>query len=310
MITFSDVQSSDILNSLSPQQPYSFSFFGDAVDERGNTTIEFSHTHSKVHVHINYGFRKFELSANGSAWRINQFDNFIRQHPAQRILIDATTLNSIEMALLIRGYMDTQQSIIFDVLYAEPGAYAPKKDDSDLSNSHAFELSTSLLEESYTVPGFKHLLKSNKEAHVLIVAGFEKERLGALLNGIESHHVTDCTLIFGIPPFQPSMEIHSLMQNAPLLENKVIKTIDFAGANNPISTLRVIDRIKQSLAENEVLELAPIGPKPSTIACALYAAHDRSVGLRYDFPKPARNRTTGIGRSCLYTVKFQSATLK
>jgi hypothetical protein len=96
------------------------------------------------------------------------------------------------------------------------------------------------------------------------------------------------------------------MQNAPLLENKVIKTIDFSGANNPISTLRVIDRIKQSLAENEVLELAPIGPKPSTIACALYAAHDRSVGLRYDFPKPASNRTVGIGRSCLYSVLFKS----
>lgn len=302
MIEFTDVQSSNDLDSLSPLQPYLISFFGEIVDERGKATVGFLRSHSLAPIHLGYDFRKFELFVNNTPWRINQIDKYIRQVPAPRVLLDATTLNSIELALIMRGYMDAQKSVEFDILYAEPGEYAPKRDESDASNNHAFELSTNLLEESYTVPGFKHLLKSDKEAHVIIVAGFEKERLGALLNGIESHHIKECTLIFGIPPFQPSMEIHSLMQNAPLLDNKTIQTIDFTGANNPISTFRMIDSIKQSLGDNEVLELAPIGPKPSTLACALYAAHDKSVGLRYDFPKPAINRTVGIGRSCLYTA--------
>lgn len=302
MITFSDVLSSDNLDGLSPQQPYAVSFFGNEVDERGRATVEFSRAYSKNPIFANYDFKKFEISLNQVSYRINQIDKFIRQVPCSRILLDATTLNSVELALILRSYMDAQPTVKFDFLYAEPGGYAPKRDDSDASNSHAFELSTKLLEESCAVPGFKHLLKSDNKAHVLIVAGFENERLGALLNGLESHHVKECTLIFGIPPFKPSMEIHSLMQNAPLLENKSINTIDFVGANNPISTFRMIDRIKQSLANNEVLELAPIGPKPSTLACALYAAHDKSVGLRYDFPKPAIDRTVGVGRSCIYTA--------
>lgn len=302
MIMFTDVQSTNNLEKLSPDQPYSISFFGDVVDERGRATVSFSQLNSQVSMHLEYDFRKFELSVNSAPWRINQIDKFICQFPAQRVLLDATTLNCIELALIMRGYMDVQEAVEFDILYAEPGGYVPKYDESDASNNHAFQLSTSLLEESCTVPGFKTLLKSDKEAHVIIVAGFEKERLGALLNGLESHHIRECTLIFGIPPFQPSMEIHSLMQNSPLIDNKAIQTIDFTGANNPISTFRMIDRIKQSLDDDEVLELAPIGPKPSTVACALYAAHDRSIGLRYDFPKPAINRTVGIGRSCLYSV--------
>lgn len=302
MLIFTDVQSTNELDKLSPPQPYLISFFGDPVDERGKKTVDFSRHHSLAPTHIGYDFRKFELLINNEPCRVNQIEKYIRHVPSPKILLDATTLNGIEMALIMRTYMDAQVSIEFDVLYAEPGGYSPKRDDSDISNNHAFELSTSLLEESYTVPGFKRLLKSDTEAHVIIIAGFEKERLGALLNGIESHHIKACTLIFGIPPFQPSMEIHSLMQNAPLIDNKSIETIDFVGANNPISTFRIIDKIKQALADNEVLELAPIGTKPSTLACALYAAHDKSVGLRYDFPKPAINRTVGIGRSCLYTA--------
>jgi hypothetical protein len=302
MITFTDVQCGDAIEKLSPFELYPISFYGSAVDERGRATIDFLHSRSMESKHLEYDFTKFNLLIDNTSWRINQLDQYVKTAIAPKVLLDATTLNCIELALIIRAYMDAQEVVEFDILYAEPGGYAARCDESDISNNHTFQLSSNLLEESFTVPGFKPLLKSDKEAHVIIVAGFEKERLGALLNGLESHHVKECTLIFGIPPFQPSMEIHSLMQNSALIDNKAIQTIDFIGANNPISTFRTIKRIKESLSDTEILELAPIGPKPSTLACALYAAHDKSVGLRYDFPKPAIGRTIGIGRSCLYSI--------
>lgn len=302
MIKFSDFQVVNDLNNLNPPLPYQFAFSGHAVDKRGEASTSFTKEHSVNAMQLSYDFRKFELSIDDTTCKVNQIDKFMPNIKTSKVLLDATTLNSVELALIIRGYMDAQRDVEFDFLYVEPDEYSPKHDDLDASNSHAFSLSASLLEESFTVPGFKHLLKQGNEAHVLIIVGFEKERLGAMLNTMESHHVSDCTLIFGVPAFKPSMEIHSLMQNASLIDNNVIKTIDFVAANNPISTYKMIHHIKESLSDNEVLELAPMGPNPSTLACALYAAHDKSVSLRYDFPKPANNRTLGIGKASLYSV--------
>lgn len=302
MIEFSDIKIVDDMHVLRPEQNYELSFYGNVFDQRGQETRDFLKNNSQQSFHLEYKRESFSLFFSGNQYKIDKLDKFVEKNIVSKVLIDATTLNSVELALILRAYIDACPRIEFDILYAEPIEYTPKQDELDACNTHAFSLSADLLEDSISVPGFKHILKKGKEAHLLIMVGFEKERLGAMLNKIESHHINDCTIVFGVPAFKPSMEIHSLMQNATLLDNPIIRTIDFTGANNPVSTFRIINEVKRSLPENEILELAPIGPSPSSLACALYAAHDKTVGLRYDFPTLAENRTIGIGKCSLYSI--------
>ncbi|HVM62830.1 MAG TPA: hypothetical protein VMV72_18360 [Verrucomicrobiae bacterium] len=66
----------------------------------------------------------------------------------------------------------------------------------------------------------------------------------------------------------------------------------------------VFNRLQVWEDNSEGLTLAPFGPKPHTLAMALFAIH-RDAGMYYTQPKSYNpNYSSGFGRTWAYVVKW------
>ena len=287
-----------------PVRIYDRAFAGNPLDDRGRYSDNLIKTYSSNVHKATYKFEKYELEVDMCLWRANEMDKLAQSMPASSVLFDATTLNFPELLLLMRGYLLVKPEIEFGFIYAEPEIYRGIADIDN--NPHAFMLSESVESKLQPIPGFSPLLRpSYMQSHVVVFLGFEGHRLTSLLADSEAELVRRYSIVFGIPPFKAQWETHSLMENADILSKSEIEDIYYAGANNPRSNYNLIVQLFNTLSTSSILELAPLGTKPATIACALFAASHRGVGVRFDYPKQLPNRTQGIGRVHLFRVNAE-----
>lgn len=271
---------------------YTIAFSGNPIDDRGRfTTDTLDKKISKNH-HISYDAENFIIKINNEPIKANNSNYFYEKFEGESALLDATTLDVPELILLTKFLFSTCQRIGY--IYAEPESYKLKTIDN--GELHNFTLS-----ETYSpfmpIPGFTPELTTQKQGNLLVFLGFEPSRLSRALSPDEVAHIKTSSVVFGIPPFHASWEMHSLMQNAETLKEAQVKEVHFAGANDPLTTLNLIKQFAQSFdLSNERLILAPLGTKPAAIGVSLFSAIHDNVRIMYDFPKKLPDRTQGIGK--------------
>jgi hypothetical protein len=117
------------------------------------------------------------------------------------------------------------------------------------------------------------------------------------------------SVAFGVPAFKAGWEIDSMANNISVIRDQRIRgDVYFCGAENPKAVFELLNNVYGGLSRNERLILAPIGTKPHGIGVALFAAIRRKVGILYDHPRPAKDRTSQLGHWHLFSVEdFQAA---
>lgn len=282
---------------------YDLAFVGAPIDERGQASIEKAKVSAKEIVDVHYDQDQFSLSARGNIFPANPrgFRQFTEEFPATRLLIEATTLEFPEILLLIKAYLSVE-SLVIGFFYVEPESYEERV-GQDAEDLHAFALREGYRNFS-PIPGFTPMLSDSRKARLLAFVGFESTRLRRVLVEDEAARIKAFSVVFGVPPFQASWEMHSFMQNANVLKEPAMEEILFVSANSPRSAYHLIHKVARSCCpQSEVMTLAPLGTKPMSIGAALYAAQNSS-GIRviYDYPKTRSNCTRGIGKIHHYVV--------
>lgn len=293
------------LDTLSrPSWTYDVAFVGSPIDDRGRLSVNKATDAAIRAAEVSYDAESFALIVDGVDFAANNrgFRDLMSIYPATRILLDASTLEFPEMLLLIKAFLSAE-SLEIGFLYVEPDLYEERR-GPEAEDLHAFAL-----RDGYTafapIPGFTPMLSDTRKARLLAFVGFESTRLRRVVFEDEGSRINAFSVVFGVPPFRASWEMHAFMQNANILKEPTLEEVLFVGANNPRATYNLIRKVAGCCPNSEVMTLAPLGTKPMSIGAALYAAQ-YSTGIRviYDYPKTRPNCTRGIGKIHHYTVRI------
>lgn len=285
---------------------YKYAFRGTPLDDRGTHSCAVSAGAADAVHEVEYDVNRFQLVVGGTAYKASEAARFVADFGSNAVLLDATTLDFPELLLLTQFFIKGQANHI-GYLYVEPGGYREKLSESD---GHAFELSDGY-SPFHPIPGFTPVLSPQTPGRLLAFLGFESGRLSRVLSPDESAHIRSWSVAFGVPPFQASWEMHSIMQNIEVLEDAGAQQggkedVHFVGANDPLAAYDLIASTYAALqGGSERLVMAPLGTKPATISVALFAATHPGVRLMFDYPLRRTGRTQGVGRVHHYGISLR-----
>lgn len=231
-------------------------------------------------------------------------EDLFRSVRARSILLDATTLEFPEILYILAAYRMQSPRPRCGFFYVEPQGYKLKESNAHVVPGSAFDLSQGF-KDRHSLPPFTRLLSEANKAHLIAFLGFEGDRLMRELDSDDGFFYRQVSIVFGIPPFQPSWDLHALMAHSSLLDRPNTNIL-YCGANNPLSAYRLLRDAHQGLGAGDLnrLVVAPFGTKPMALGVALYCLDHDVLSPIYDFPMRKPDRTYGVNRRHWYEIEM------
>lgn len=299
MIRFLDIRIIEADERLTPER-YDVAFVGVPLDPRDQRTFDISFASAARTVITKYDPIAATLHLGGRAFRPTDRHRICEAFPGNTILIDGSSLNAVEILFLCRTFL-SQAGTQIGILYAEPENYLPDIGPEGANDTFSF---CERFEGSHAIPGFTRELRDDSRGWIVACVGYESDRLNRLLEEDDGAFIQQGTIVFGIPPYRISWEMHALLPHLGLMADSPEYEIVFAGANNPRAVyLEVKSAYAAAVAyDNSTLIVAPFGSKPSGIGAALFCCLRDDVRVAYDFPVRLQGRTVGVGVTYRYLV--------
>lgn len=283
---------------------FDMAFYGrEDLDDRSRYSAPQSRNLARRTALVQYDPLAYELKVGDVVFREDELEDLPRKFPATSIVIDATTMEFPEIALILRAYRRMAfkaPRCVF--IYTEPKEYVRRPANEDPRPGSAFDLTLAFRAKN-AIPTFTPMLSGNKKAHLVAFLGFEGARLSRILSDDDSTFYTEITVAFGIPPFQATWDMHALMANTRLIEQHG-PSVRFSGANNPRGAFLLLQEVHRGLTGSTCnrLAVAPFGTKPAAIGAALYCVEADAMRVVYDHPERKTGRTTGVHRTHWFEV--------
>ena len=276
-----------------------FSIVGPTIDERCGYCLEYLDGKTKVY-RVEYDSTNFILFINGSKTQINELPDYIRKEgwTDNAIIIDATSVNVVELLLLIDAFEKTNIHR-FEVLYAEPKNYGSQ--GTRPKNRRDFNLSVKY--DGYKGVPFFSKITRDFDAKVFC-CGYEVARIQ---NAIESLPIgtTDTYLLFGMPPFYVGWDMNAYYNHINFLVTENLHNIYYCGATNPLSVMMRLLDIYKTLQPDQNMFIAPVGTKPMSLAACLFLvkmSSSNKCAILFDHPEKRAARSKEVGEVNLYRI--------
>lgn len=278
---------------------FDMAFFGrEDLDDRSKFSAPQSRSLARRSALVSYNPLTFELTVDGDVFRADDLEDLPNKHPASSIVIDATTMEFPEIALILRAYRRMSHKpprCVF--IYTEPEEYVRRPSGDAPAVGSAFDLTLEFRAKN-AIPTFTPMLSGTNKAHLVAFLGFEGARLSRILGDDDGTFYTEVTVVFGIPPFQTNWDMHAFMANSRLIEQHN-PSVRFSGANDPRGAYLLLKEVHQGLRASGCnrLAVAPFGTKPAAIGAALYCVDTDALRTVYDHPERKAGRTRGVHRT-------------
>ncbi|MCK9366585.1 MAG: hypothetical protein M0P72_05500 [Metallibacterium scheffleri] len=287
-------------SAASTPETFDLVFVSQAIDERGSRSLEIARNSANHVVEVDYDPETFHLKLGDAAFRASDLDSIRQAFPGAMILLDATSLDPVEMLILSRAFLyNAEDRRRLGFVYAEPAHYKPATVAIGMDYAFTFADKFRGLK---SVPGFANELRDDEGGRLVACLGFEADRLDRILQDDDGNFIKHVTLIFGVPPYRTTWEMHALLPHERVISKHRSCELAFAGANNPKATYECLKESFQAIGQGERLIIAPLGSKPSSIGIALFACCRDNIRLKYDFPVKLEGRTEGVGAIHRYLV--------
>lgn len=205
----------------------------------------------------------------------------------KNILLDMSSLDHVLIMFLSKQLIERVTPKSFFAAYIRPKEYSRQ------SGTIGFSLCEQVLAVN-SVPGFTK--RESKKQTLCSFLGFEGIRLKSIL---ESVH--------GIEKFIPVVAFPS---GAPQWYNVTMwNSMDILQGENGTSAIRkcfsesvfeAVDLLQKNISPEEKLVLAPLGTRPHSMACAIFACLHRNCSIVYDYVIESQPRTKGIADVTIY----------
>ena len=275
---------------------------GKPVDDRGKAAIGFLEQNTDKLFLIDYDPEEFRLDIDGTSINAEEVASSLAVFINKSVILETSTLGFVEILLCCRGFKNLGVRDL-QFLYVEPQSYRnPRR--PQLLHKRDFELSDEV--RGYrAIPGATVMLSDRNKQKGVFFLGYEESRFDMVLEDYQMIRPNNCIVVFGVPAFQPGWEMDSFANNIRVIRQRNIEGgIYFCGAENPASTVDLLNELYSGLDPDEKLFIAPIGTKPSGIGVALFAGTNDNIGILYDHPKRSPGRSNQVSRWHLFSVAF------
>lgn len=206
----------------------------------------------------------------------------------KNVLIDLTSLQHSVIIVLLNVLCNKIKPAHLFAAYVKPEQYITR---DDLGN---YNLSISVSEPA-GIPG---LIRQQKNHEIVIpFLGFEGDRLHNIIDTMSYESIIP---VIGFPSEDPSWQFDSLRNCMQVLESScpdaVIRKCKSNSIYDAIATLEEIN----ILYPDKNFVLLPLGIRPHTAACGLWAAKHKNVRVLYDYVVETAKRSVGTGDAIVY----------
>jgi len=282
---------------------FDIAFYGrDDLDDRSRHSAALTRAAAKKSFQIRYDPSRFSLTVGDEVFKVDDLEDLFRKFRAQSLVIDATTMEFPEILYILSAYRLQPNRPRCGFFYVEPEGYKQRSENMSVVPGNAFDLSERFL-GNLQLPPFSRLLSNANKAHLVAFLGFEGDRLMRVLDADDGHFYEKVSIVFGIPPFQPSWDLHALMANSSLLERQNT-TVLYCGANNPRAAYMLLKDAHAGMVSSRTnrLSVAPFGTKPMALGAALFRLDHDILSPIFDHPVRKPDRTYGVHRRHWYEI--------
>jgi len=284
-------------------QHWDLAITGPRVDDRGHVSAAYVEKHSTAVCSMAYDVERIRLTIDGQALECDELPEWIASTRAETIVLEATTLGLPEIALCCRAASNNRLNAL-SILYVEPRQYyLPRPDTSVLRRD--FQLSAEI-DGFSAIPGSAFLLDEMRNQQVVFFLGYEGHRLDRAFEQLPLVPER-CSVVFGVPAFQPGWEMDAFANNIQILRERSIEGgVAYCGADNPGAAFDLLSERYANSPFGEQLFVAPIGTKPHGIGAAVFACLYPDVGLLYDHPRRSEKRSSEVAQWHLFRVELSA----
>ena len=270
-------------------------FHGDCIDDRGIAlTNVFNNSENHIFHLVEYQPEKMQTFINK---KVLDIQNDLTPHinSDDSFVIDATTLGLAELYFIIKSLI-ISKIFEFKILYIEPDSYT-KDDQNDLYKLSHYPVGFK------PIPGAISDLHSSDLEYGIFFVGFDPSRMEIALEEFQMIQNKKVKIIFGSPAFQAGWELESIIPHLNILKDNRSFELNYCSAIDPSSSYDLLAFYKRATEDGKKIFIAPLGPKPTTIATALFAnIYNQDVSLLYDHPVNLKNRTKGVRQWHMYSI--------
>ncbi len=297
------------LSEIERLRGFDIAFHGlSNIDDRSGYSVAHAKQAAKTSHLVSYDSDTFTLTVGGQSYKADAVVDLMRDLRASSILLDATTMEFPEIVLILHAYnsLPRGRKPRCAFIYTEPEGYSKKPTDEAISPGVAFNLSSGFKAKN-PIPPYTMMFRAGTKARLIAFLGFEGSRLSQVLNDEDGHYYHKVTVVFGMPPFQASWDLHSLMANYRLLQRENT-SVRYCSANNPRAAYQLLHEAHRANEGGETnrLAVAPFGTKPMALGAALYCVENPFLRIVYDHPVRLKGRSFGVNRTHFYEVDLNS----
>lgn len=273
------------------------SFYGEVLDDRTEYSTAFTRSNSVKSLKVKYNAHDLNLNVDEEVVECHDFVDRLSKMIQCSIMIDSTSLDIPELALIFKGLL-SREDVNIDILYVEPAEYSQERSTSPENES--YNLSDEIVGfEGAGIPMITTPVSDGMDKKFIFFAGFEESRIA---NAFETFDVRsdEAQIVFGMPAFNLGWELVSFKKNIKVLkENDLQGRIGFCSASCASSAL---DYLRSVRCDDSAVHLLPLGTKPNTVGVMLYLSENENAKLLYDQPRKKKGRSVGVGQKHLYRV--------
>jgi hypothetical protein len=206
------------------------------------------------------------------------------------VLVDITSLDHISIMALTHVLIKQTKPKKFFASYISPLKYLGDK--NDYFNNLSFKIS----EEFMSVPGFARIEKPSESVCAFI--GFEGSRFKNMMEFIKDEK--KIFPIISFPSNNPYWFNIAIWDSMDTIKSFLSENITYkCSAESIFDAVNLLERI---FDVNENIVLIPLGTRPHSMSCAIFASQHKNVRIVYDYAIENTKRSEGIANKNIYNL--------
>lgn len=205
----------------------------------------------------------------------------------KNVLLDMSSLDNVLIMFLTKQLLTKVTPRTFFASYIRPQSYSHQSGDI------GFELSEQV-QAIEAVPGFAKRESENQTLCAFI--GFEGIRLNGVLETV--HSLDRLIPIVAFPSGTPHWYNVTMWNSMDVLQSVTTNLSVYKCFSE--SVFDAVDLLNETITQDETVVLAPLGTRPHSMACAIFACQHQATRIIYDFVIESDNRAIGISDITIY----------
>lgn len=205
----------------------------------------------------------------------------------KNILLDMSSLDNVLIMFLTKQLLTCVMPKLLFASYIRPQKYNNQSGDIGFSLSEK-------IQSIEAVPGFAKTEKDNQTLCAFL--GFEGIRLKGILETV--HSIKKFVSIVAFPTGFPQWYNVAMWNSMDILQNE-----DKNMSTHKCLSESVFDAVallNDTISQDKSVILAPLGTRPHSMACAIFACHHKDTRIIYDFVIESKKRAVGISYITIY----------